>query len=696
MIRRIITPLVLLSMVLGVLAFQYIKPVRAATPAAIQGLHVSGNKIVNTAGQTVRLLGVNRSGGEYMCVQGRGIWDGPVDATATQYMLNWKINAVRIPLNEDCWLAINGVAASMSGATYQQAVVDYVNLLNSMGIVAIVELHWGAPGTTLADKQSPMPDADHSIAFWTSVANTFKSNSSVIFDLFNEPYPDSNSDTTAGWTCWRDGGTCSGVTYQVAGFQSLVNAVRATGATNVILLGGLQYSNAMSQWLTYKPTDSTGNLAAAWHSYNFNLCISATCWNNTLLPILQAGIPLVAGEIGENDCAHTYIDTLMNWLDANGASYLAWTWDAWGICAAGPVLIDDYLGNPTAFGVGFKNHLNSILPGATVTPLPQPTVGPGMLQVQILNGNGDNAQQSAFRYQVVNNTGWPVSNISVRVYFTPDGSDTASMYVMENQYDSSGAATISGPTAGPNGSSYFTVNYGTASLGAGSAWILQPSLHLTTWASTVNAGNDWFHTGYAVGALPTTYTATNYIPAYINGALAWGLEPGGGTPIPTATATRTATAGPTSTPTSTATRTNTPAGPTATSTRTNTPSAPTATPTRTNTPTGPTATPTRTNTPVSATATLTATATSGGGGGTCSPVDATISAPFTKDGAGTFCWQSSNLGSYINNWNMTSLTINGVNETNLYVASGSYPAQIGGYWYVAYNGPYAWSHFEAK
>ncbi len=82
-------------------------------------------------------------------------------------------------------------------------------------------------------------------------------------------------------------------------------------------------------------------------------------------------------------------------------------------------------------------------------------------------------------------------------------------------------------------------------------------------------------------------------------------------------------------------------------------------------------------------------------GTACSPVNATIAAPFYFDGAGTFCWQSNNLGAYINSWNLTSLTVNGVNFTNVYVAAGSYPAQISGYWYVAYNGPYAWSHFEA-
>jgi endoglucanase len=50
----------------------------------------------------------------------------------------------------------------------------------------------------------PMPDMDHSVTFWQDVANTFKNNTAVIFDLFNEPYPDSGAwDSTAGWTCWR-------------------------------------------------------------------------------------------------------------------------------------------------------------------------------------------------------------------------------------------------------------------------------------------------------------------------------------------------------------------------------------------------------------------------------------------------------------------------------------------------------------
>jgi hypothetical protein len=77
-------------------------------------------------------------------------------------------------------------------------------------------------------------------------------------------------------------------------------------------------------------------------------------------------------------------------------------------------------------------------------------------------------------------------------------------------------------------------------------------------------------------------------------------------------------------------------------------------------------------------------------------VTSTITAPFSFDGAGTFCWQSSNLGNYINSWNTNSVSVNGVNVTNIYVASGSYPAKINGFYYVAYNSSVAWGHFEAK
>ena len=156
-----------------------------------------------------------------------------------------------------------------------------------------------------------MPDAQYAPPFWTGVANAFKGNDAVVFDLFNEPYPDARRQLRRrhrGLALLRDGGTCTGIGYQVAGMQSLVNAVRATGATNVIMVGGLAWTNDLSQWLAYKPTDPTDNLVASWHSYNFNACSNTSCWDSQIAPV-AAQVPVHAGEIGQNNCAHDYIDT---------------------------------------------------------------------------------------------------------------------------------------------------------------------------------------------------------------------------------------------------------------------------------------------------------------------------------------------------------------------------------------------------
>src|SRR5438132_1569695 len=131
------------------------------------GLHVVGNAIHDGSDKTVRLLGVNHSGTEYSCVQGNGIFEGPVDDAAITTIAGWTSNVIRIPLNEDCWLAINGVPANASGAAYKQAISDYVDRILAHGMYAIVELHWSAPGTTLATKQVAMPDKDHAIVFWS-------------------------------------------------------------------------------------------------------------------------------------------------------------------------------------------------------------------------------------------------------------------------------------------------------------------------------------------------------------------------------------------------------------------------------------------------------------------------------------------------------------------------------------------------
>ena len=321
-------------------------------PESGLSVRVSGHHLVNGDGEPIRLLGVNRSGAEYACIAGWGFFDGPTnDDASVAAMASWHINAVRVPLNEDCWLGINGVAPAYAGANYQDAMVSYVNLLHRHNLYAIINLHWSAPGTQLATGQQPMADADHSPAFWQSVATTFKNDPAVVFDLFNEPYG-------VSWSCLRDG--CDSLGWQAAGMQSLVNAVRSTGATQPLMVAGLDWSNDLSQWLQYAPTDPSHALVASYHLYNWNPCRSLACWNSTLITVAHR-VPVVTGELGENDCAHGFIDSYMAWADAHRVSYVAWSWNT-ASCEAQPALITAYDGTPTNFGIGFRDHLLAIDP----------------------------------------------------------------------------------------------------------------------------------------------------------------------------------------------------------------------------------------------------------------------------------------------------------------------------------------------
>lgn len=73
-----------------------------------------------------------------------------------------------------------------------------------------------------------------------------------------------------------------------------------------------------------------------------------------------------------------------------------------------------------------------------------------------------------------------------------------------------------------------------------------------------------------------------------------------------------------------------------------------------------------------------------------------VSIPFTKDGAGEYCWTFGATPNYINSWNLEELSINGVDFTNRWVAGSGLPAAINGLYYVHYRGNFSWSHCEVR
>jgi hypothetical protein len=330
---------------------------------AASGLRVRGNHLVYGRGQgrIVQLRGVNRSGTESGCQQGWGVFSSstpmrPDSAWMIRAMRSWDINVVRVPLNEDCWLGVN-VGRHLSGPAYRRRIERYVHKLNRAGLFVILDLHWTAPGHREATGQMPMPDADHSPALWRSVARAFKSDHDLIFDLFNEPFG-------IHWSCWLNG--CSVYSYngfpayRAAGMQQLVNAVRSTGATQPLMVGGNVASLDLSQWVADEPKDPRHQLVASEHSYGVQQPCHAACL--TAVAGTAQRVPVVMGELGETDCKSGYVRRIMRFDDQHGISYLGWAWDSiasgWS-CFGGPSLIKNYAGSPTRFGAGFRSHFRA-------------------------------------------------------------------------------------------------------------------------------------------------------------------------------------------------------------------------------------------------------------------------------------------------------------------------------------------------
>jgi hypothetical protein len=256
-------------------------------------------------------------------------------------------------------------------------------------MVAILDLHVSAPGTVVATGMWPMADQDHSVTFWSQVAATFSSDPSVIFDLFNEPSLGNSDPTAAEWSCWLNGCASSfdNVSYQVAGMQELLNAVRAAGAAQPVMVGGLNYAGdpcgiydwggngGSCAWLAYEPSDPDHQLIDSFHTYNWTACTTLSCWGTSVLPV-AASVPVVTGELGEDDCSATYIGTYMQWADQHDISYLAWNWQSSPYpsqtCSSAPFnLLSNWDGTPSTLvpaGPAFAAHLAALARAGASNP----------------------------------------------------------------------------------------------------------------------------------------------------------------------------------------------------------------------------------------------------------------------------------------------------------------------------------------
>ncbi len=362
-------------------------PVSAGNGNSKLAVKVMGDHFVDANNNVLQLRGVNVSALEFTAVNSCNVADPWCGQTPNYSAIkSWDSNVIRVPLNEASWLGYTCVDGSGNsrnpdpGHNYQATVKKTVADATAAGLYVVLDLHWTAPKNFCPLAQNPMADADNSINFWSSIAGTFKGYPNVMFELFNEPYLFWLAGGQVDWQVLMQGGTetqyvtgngaayTANYTWKVAGMQQMLNAVRATGATNVVLVAGTNWAQDLSAWVANKPKDSLNQIGAVWHAYPNSGTLGdpqaalpkfgsiGYTWTDS---VLNAGYPVFISEFGDHDAPGTkgspFVSNLLPWADAHGASYTGWTWDVWQ--DADNVLIKDASGTPTdGYGAYTKQH----------------------------------------------------------------------------------------------------------------------------------------------------------------------------------------------------------------------------------------------------------------------------------------------------------------------------------------------------
>jgi endoglucanase len=326
-------------------------------------LKVVGTKILNSRGEPVWLRGVNVASLEWT-----SDGQGHLLQTVNTAIHDWHVNLCRLPLAQDRWFG-KGPEQNDGGKSYRELIRQIVNTCATNRCYIILDLHWSDCnewGVNIG--QHSMPDSN-SVAFWQEAALAYANHPAVLFDLYNEPHD-------VSWEVWLHGGLITDRpnnrramrnprTYQAVGMQCLLDTVRATGAKNVVVAGGLDWAYDYSGILAGRQlSDPHGHgVIYANHCYD-NKNDSVDTWI-AKMETASAKLPVIVTEFGGADGPSRMVpadDWLLHVMRALDDHH--WSWTAWDLHpGARPSLISDWDYTPTPkFGVYVKQALASTPP----------------------------------------------------------------------------------------------------------------------------------------------------------------------------------------------------------------------------------------------------------------------------------------------------------------------------------------------
>ncbi len=278
-------------------------PVPAAPPTL---LRAEGNRIVNADGKPVRLKGLMIP--DPAVAAARGLYGQDLFKTVAAA----GANAIRIPVHPKHWMA--------DPEYLERYVEPAVRWAGELGMYCIVD--WHSIGDVEAGDAPLMKDLychtkDMTMDFWRRAAARLKGAENAVFEIFNEPQGISAPD-------WKRNA------------EEIIAAIRGTGAGQLLIVGGVDYSKVLS-WALQTPV-SDGNVAYAAHIYPqhskflWDVYFGDTAKRYPVL-ITEWGFMdenRVAGEELLAGSAESYGKPLMAYLDTLSVGWIAcWYDDDW-------------------------------------------------------------------------------------------------------------------------------------------------------------------------------------------------------------------------------------------------------------------------------------------------------------------------------------------------------------------------------
>lgn len=271
-------------------------------------LKTLGNQIVvKSTNERVRLVGANFTGLEKDAGYDRNFLNSLDVLKGT-----WKANIVRLAVHDSLWFQSDTTAR----AAYRAKVDSIIDRAGELDIYVILDLHKYQQATPAAT------------TFWIDAANTYKTRSHVLFGLLNEPH-----GTT--WAFWRDGDTTN------PGMQDLLDTVRAQGANNIAVVGGLDYAydlrgvlpgyTGLANGYALQETASGNGVVYDAHVYPWKDEIQKRAGNAALVH------PIILGEFGHPsgttvdflpgktfEAYETWMPRMMDWINTNDLNWIGW------------------------------------------------------------------------------------------------------------------------------------------------------------------------------------------------------------------------------------------------------------------------------------------------------------------------------------------------------------------------------------